>query len=194
VHGLDVTALEDLADHLPKALDRIKLPSYVLNPDGTVRWINQEARRLVGDVVGRPAVEMVAPEDRARASEAFEKRLRGEHVDDYEVHVLLADGGQARVEISAVPLTTNEHAVGIFGLAVQRKNAKAAVGQREYRLTPRQRDVLNLLAAGASTDQIAADLTLSRETVRNHIRRILGALGARSRLEAVAIAHRAGLV
>jgi PAS domain S-box-containing protein len=189
-----MTALEDLAAHLPKALERITLPSYVLNPDGTIRWINQEARRLVGDVVGRPAIEMVAPEDRARASEAFEKRLRGEHVDDYEVHVLLADGGQARVEISAVPLTTNEHAVGIFGLAVQWKNAKAAAGQREYRLTPRQRDVLNLLAAGASTDQIAAELTLSRETVRNHIRRILGALGARSRLEAVAIAHRAGLV
>jgi len=194
MRGIDMTALEELSDHLPQALDRIALPSYVLNPDGTIRWVNQEARRLVGDVVGRPAIEMIAPEDRDRASDAFAKRLRGEHVDDYEIHVLLADGGQARVEISAVPLTTNEHAVGIFGLAVRRRSPNAAGEHREYRLTPRQRDVLNLLAAGASTDQIAAQLTLSRETVRNHIRRILGALGARSRLEAVAIAHRAGLV
>ena len=60
-------------------------------------------------------------------------------------------------------------------------------------LTPRQEQVLRLLGEGASTDEIAAALHLSRETVRNHVRHVLRALGAHSRLEAVAAAHRLGL-
>jgi DNA-binding CsgD family transcriptional regulator len=61
-------------------------------------------------------------------------------------------------------------------------------------LTARQNEVLQLLGEGASTDQIAAMLHLSKETVRNHIRHVLRALGAHSRLEAVALAHRQGLL
>jgi DNA-binding NarL/FixJ family response regulator len=61
----------------------------------------------------------------------------------------------------------------------------------ELHLTPRQAQVLRLLERGRSTAQIAEELGLSRETVRNHIRRLLRALGASSRLEAVALARRA---
>jgi RNA polymerase sigma factor (sigma-70 family) len=63
-------------------------------------------------------------------------------------------------------------------------------------LTPRQTEVLRLLEYGRSTHQIAEELNLSRETVRNHIRHILKALGVHSRLEAVALArheHLAGI-
>ena len=61
-------------------------------------------------------------------------------------------------------------------------------------LTPRQTEVLRLLEYGRSTNQIAEELHLSRETVRNHVRHILQRLEARSRLEAVAIAHRDELI
>jgi DNA-binding NarL/FixJ family response regulator len=61
-------------------------------------------------------------------------------------------------------------------------------------LTPRQRQVLELLAKGRSTDQIASELHLTTETVRNHIRHLLRGLGAHSRLEAVVIARRQGLI
>jgi DNA-binding CsgD family transcriptional regulator len=61
-------------------------------------------------------------------------------------------------------------------------------------LTPRQAEVLHLLAGGASTAQIQETLQLSRETVRNHISHLLRALGAHSRLEAVAMARRSGLI
>ena len=67
---------------------------------------------------------------------------------------------------------------------------------RSTELTPRQAEVLRLLEHGRSTDQIAEELHLSRETVRNHIRHILQALGVHSRLEAVALArheHLAGV-
>jgi DNA-binding NarL/FixJ family response regulator len=50
--------------------------------------------------------------------------------------------------------------------------------------------VLRLLERGRSTEQIAEELGLSRQTVRNHIRRLLHALGVSSRLEAVAAARR----
>jgi len=49
--------------------------------------------------------------------------------------------------------------------------------------------VLRLLEQGRSTKQIAQELHLSSETVRNHIRHLLRALGVHSRLEAVAIAR-----
>jgi DNA-binding NarL/FixJ family response regulator len=49
--------------------------------------------------------------------------------------------------------------------------------------------VLRHLERGHSTQQIAQELHISPETARNHIRRLLRALGVRSRLEAVAVAH-----
>jgi DNA-binding CsgD family transcriptional regulator len=54
------------------------------------------------------------------------------------------------------------------------------------RLTPRQLEILRLIAAGESTADIAARLFLSPETVRWHVKAILRRLGARSRAEAAA--------
>lgn len=61
-------------------------------------------------------------------------------------------------------------------------------------LTPREREVLALLAEARSADDIAAELGLSLNTVRNHIRAVLSKLHASSQLEAVITAQRAGLV
>lgn len=61
-------------------------------------------------------------------------------------------------------------------------------------LTPREREVLQLLAEGIATEGIADRLVVSTHTVRNHIRGILAKLHAHSRLEAVAIAVREELV
>ena len=57
-------------------------------------------------------------------------------------------------------------------------------------LTPRQAEVLRLLEQGRSTKQIAQELHLSTETVKNHVRHLLRALGVNSRLEAVAAVRR----
>jgi PAS domain S-box-containing protein len=61
-------------------------------------------------------------------------------------------------------------------------------------LTPRQFEVLELLASGKSTREICRELYLSQATVRNHIRALLLALGAHSQLEALAKARQAGLL
>jgi DNA-binding NarL/FixJ family response regulator len=61
-------------------------------------------------------------------------------------------------------------------------------------LTAREREVLQLLADGRSNETIAGQLVLSRHTVRNHVQSVLTKLDAHSKLEAVAIAVREGLV
>ncbi len=61
-------------------------------------------------------------------------------------------------------------------------------------LTSREREVLDLLAEGASKEAIARRLFVSTNTVRNHIQNVLTKLGAHSRLEAVAVASREGLI
>jgi len=62
------------------------------------------------------------------------------------------------------------------------------------RLTPRQREVLDLLADGLPARRIAEELHLAETTVRNHIRAILRELCVHSQLEAVASARRRNLV
>jgi DNA-binding CsgD family transcriptional regulator len=61
-------------------------------------------------------------------------------------------------------------------------------------LTPREHDVLHLVAAGRTNTQIAGELFISPKTVSVHVSNILGKLGAASRAEATTIAHRDGLV
>jgi DNA-binding NarL/FixJ family response regulator len=61
-------------------------------------------------------------------------------------------------------------------------------------LTDREREILDLLAGGLSNADIAAELTLSVHTVRNHVANLSAKLGAHSKLEALAIAVRDGLV
>jgi two-component system nitrate/nitrite response regulator NarL len=57
------------------------------------------------------------------------------------------------------------------------------------KLTPREWEVLDLLCAGLSVDQISDELVLARDTVRTHVKRLLRKLGAHSQAEAITIAN-----
>ena len=61
-------------------------------------------------------------------------------------------------------------------------------------LTPREREILHAMARGGSNQQIADELHLSRDTVRNHVASILSKLGVNSKLQAVTLAIQRGLV
>jgi len=61
-------------------------------------------------------------------------------------------------------------------------------------LTPREREVLQMLASGLANKEIAAKLSISDHTVKFHVASILGKLGAATRTEAVALGIRRGLV
>ena len=61
-------------------------------------------------------------------------------------------------------------------------------------LTPRERDLMGLVALGLSNDEIAERLFLSPLTVKTHINRAMAKLGARDRAQLVVIAYQCGLV
>jgi PAS domain S-box-containing protein len=177
---------------LLETIEQIGVPSYVVDRDGMIRWINPAARRLAGNVEGRDLGDVVAPEYVTRAREELARKLLGAAVTDFELEIVDAQGRHVVVEISSVPLEDDHQVVGVFGIVHPVRVQTRA--EPIHALTPRQTQVLRLLAGGASTTQIEEELHVSRETVRNHIRHILRALGAHSRLEAVAVARRAGLL
>ena len=173
-----------------QALGGVGVPSYVLDTTGIVRWINPAAERLLGDVRGRLFTSVVAPEDSRRARELFTRKVLGTSAATEATGVLVSTAGErVAVEISAVPLKSGEQVVGVFGLLDELPVERLAAPHPH--LTPRQVEVLRLLEQGRSTKQIAAELHLSTETVKNHIRRLFRALGVNSRLEAVAAARTA---
>jgi|SRR5262245_15177308 len=177
-----------LGGDLEGALETVNVPAYVIDSSGVIRWLNEAAIAWVGDIRGRQFTTVIAPEARRRSQEVFAQKMVGNATaTNAELVALDRDGERMNVEVSSVPLVRGGHVIGVFGLVPHVEPQKTP--RHHPALTPRQTEVLVLLEHGRSTAQIAQELHLSSETVRNHVRGLLRALGVHSRLEAVAIAR-----
>jgi DNA-binding CsgD family transcriptional regulator len=195
----EAVQLDELLDALSAgavdALELVDMPAYIVDNDLRIRWQNAASRALVGDLRGRlDGGSQVVPEDLSFAREAYARKQNGASHTQVELSVQRHNGALVRVAVSSVPLKNPAGAmIGSFGL-VQVLRELEPRSESPPRLSPRERETLALLADGYSTNEIAERMAISKETVRNHVKRVLRSLDASSRVEAVAKARRSGLV
>lgn len=174
------------------------------------------------EVIGRPCHEVVCGHDLFGnrfcdcPCSVHNMARRGEPVYHFEMHIRHASGAQLRAGVCTLvlgePSGSKYQIVHLFQPAVggngvtgedadsdnngiDRPNHAVRTEAHEAPLlTPREMEVLKLLNQGEPTRSISTVLDISVTTVRNHIQGILRKLGAHSRLEAVSIARRHGLL
>ena len=139
-------------------------------------------RRAVARRRGVPGARAARRGGRGRGARAGAARELGAAWLVRELEGLIA---RARLTVDAAP-------------AAPRRRAGARRRRREdddpFGLTPRERQVLALVARGATNREIGAELFMAEKTASVHVSRILAKLDVRSRTEAAAVAHRLGLV
>ena len=186
--------LRRIAPDIAPSVARLPMPAYILDRNGVVRWLNMAAVRQFGDIRGKRITQIVEPEYATLARQEFAAKLLGTvQATEGTVAVRTAEGQRVEVDISSTQLMHEGSIVGVFGLA-DPTGEPPRTTTSSVELTPRQLDVLRYVAAGYSTDNIAKTLGISTETVRNHVRGLMGRLGAHTRLEAVIRGHELGLV
>jgi DNA-binding CsgD family transcriptional regulator len=185
--------LQALGVDLDPAFEKLEVAAHLVDRSGTILWQNAASLALIGDRRGQRFFGAVAPDHRHGARTSFARQMLGVDGALTVGSVALGPDGERRaVHVQRIPLENEDGVVGAFGI-VQRLDDAEVVSEFP-RLTPRQHETLRLLAAGRSTDEIAADLGVARETARNYIRRLLRAIGASSRLAAVVRARELGLL
>jgi len=192
-----VTRLEDI-DRL--LVDSLVIPASLHDVEGRFVHINAAAERASGksnaELLGRPMTELLPREAHANVEAQFRRAIELGVPTDFETAFIDETGHLRGVRVQQLPLRVGDAIVGVLTLAFdvrQRPMERIDLGP-EPRLTARQRQVLGLIASGLSTAEIAQELTLSTETVRNHLRNLLRELHAHTRVEAIVMAQRIGLL
>jgi DNA-binding CsgD family transcriptional regulator len=196
--GEDDLTLKVLGTGFRQAFDAIGLAVYVLDADGTVRWINKAAAGITGSRIGESYLHLIAPEHRARGKMYFARTVVGGTASEFALTVVGRGAALVDLRIHAAPLRQHSTVVGAIGIAMRlgdqtRGKSAPSIGASPD-LTPRQEEVLQLLAEGLDTREIARRLGVAVETARNHIRALFRRLEVHSRLEAVIAGRRHGLL
>lgn len=182
--------LDDLGLVVLAELEPADLESFLHDPDGlgvdgldALVWEVDEA-----DVLSAPSVPLLAlvpnPEAAAHALRSGATGVLSRDTDGERLRTAL----QALIDKLAVLEPSFLSALELDA------DPDAGFGSDLEPLTPRERDVLNLLAEGLPNKAIAKRLGVSEHTVKFHLNAVLGKLSAKSRTEAVTKAVRAGLL
>jgi DNA-binding CsgD family transcriptional regulator len=202
----DATALRDIEAHVSPIADRLlRLGDRVATADprrvAVAGLCRLELERIGGrpdpaealrtasswDELGRPAPAAYA---RYRAAEA----ILATNGDRAEAAAALREAHATAVQLGATPFRREIEQLARHArieLAAARPSAEGPADTTG--LTEREREVIRLVAAGRSNQQIADTLFITRKTASVHVSNILGKLGVENRVEAAAVAHRLGL-
>jgi PAS domain S-box-containing protein len=186
-------ALAALGADPDRLFDELDVPMYLIGVDGTIRWHNRALAELTGDMRGTHLARVIVHEhwDRAEQRFAAQTQLDGPPIG-FSIVVRGSNGRRKRLRVRSQAINDAGRFAGVFGVVDSaHDDAWPAQGPT---LTARQHQVLKLLAAGRSTPEIAAELGVTVETARNHIRRLLHNLATHSRIEAVARGRELGLL
>ena len=189
-----------------QVLDQVDLAVIATDADGVVTTWNGRAESLYGwtreEAIGRHVSELTVPEQSRQIAEQIMAAIqRGESWQGV-FQVRRKDGSLLTAYVKDSPiLDDHDRLIGIVGVSIEigdpalaaavRSNITSSnnhSGRRTRTLSPREREVLALLARGLTGEQIAERLVLSPETVRTHIRNAREKLGASTRVEAVTMA------
>jgi PAS domain S-box-containing protein len=154
---------------------------------------NPAALRLLGrdrgSLTGSPMWSLVA-EGPLMSTEEWESAIAAGRFSG-EAEIVASDGSRVGVQWAAsVETVTGRRLVLVVAMSTSRWGPRFRRGEDpapgRAALTARQREIIRLVALGASGPEIAEELHISHDTVRTHIRNASGKLGARSRAHLVA--------
>lgn len=165
-----------------------------LQPDVVLMDINMpelngiEATKKITEKEEAPAVLIITMFDDDTVFTAMHAGARG----------YLLKGAQGDETLRAIRAVANGEVIFSPGVAKRMmsffaKGVKRKPAEPFPELTPREREVLTLLATGLTNDAIAEKLVLSPKTIRNQVSHIFGKLQVASRSEAIVMAREAGL-
>jgi DNA-binding CsgD family transcriptional regulator len=184
------------------ALSKSRAPVLAIDARGHIVSWNAACERLLGmpteDARGKTCKEVLSLVN-GDTERSFVPPRAGVPMESFEVHAQTATG-MRRLAMIPVPIDPEAHGAAaawayvIYPLPPSLSDEELRQSRQELGLTQRELEVVELLAQGKSTEDIAADLAIARTTARNHIQSILQKLGVHSRLEAVAHLRRHGVV
>ena len=185
---LDVVT--DGADAVKAAVERE--PDVILM-DLTMPGVDglEATRRLRERGAATAVIGMTGERDDVALARAIQAGARGlidktHPVDDLATAIRVASRGE--------PLHEPDEVNNALRELRQRGQVDEDLGRRVQRLTPRELEILQALADGSPPDRIAADLGMSKHTLRTHTQNILTKLGVHSKVEAIVAAIRFGRV
>jgi PAS domain S-box-containing protein len=190
----------DLQDVDVWLVDSLVVPASLHDAGGRFVHMNAAAEQASGysnaKLRGHHFTELVRQEAREHVEALFRRAVEHGEPTDFETTFVDAGGHLRGTRAQHLPLRRDGRTVGVLILAfdVRLPPSEPSHAEQDPRLTPRQREVIALIAAGLSTADVARELTLSRETVRNHLRNASSELHAHTRVELIAAAQRLGLL
>ena len=204
--------------NLEKVLAASPDGAFTTSPDGKIAQWNRAAEKMLGytarEAVGRSWSGLFVDHDGngngpcRRGCHVTGPAKAGDPERNFDLQTRTKAGAAIWVNISTLTVPNGRagrdvtihlfHDVTatreIMSLVRERLAVSPAAPESNGALTPRELEILKIVATGLNTKGTAEKLHVSPATVRNHVQNILGKLGAHSRLEAVACATRHRLI